>query len=148
MMIRTHLVLGKRTQAGVALGRAAAEARGEGGDERRLEIPDDRNPGEAGKNDGRQADEHRRPEARASATQRPCDELGGANRPQRTAGAAADRLVPFADAVTDRDARTGREDEGCRERGARPGEKAGQQRAEGDTEPGADADPVPTSHGT
>src|SRR3954447_18360612 len=104
-------VPGKRAQSGIALGRATAQARGEGGDERRLEVAGNRNPRDRGEHDRRQADEDGDPEARTAAPHRSCHQLRGADSPEPPPDPAPNRLVPRAEREADRDAGPRREDE-------------------------------------
>src|SRR5712691_3528225 len=103
MTIRINfLVACKRTQSGVTLGSAAAQARGQDGDQRRLQITGRWNPRERGEHDCRQADDLRFHDTGATAPQSAGHQLGrpdGAEHPART---PADGLVPLADQESDR----------------------------------------------
>ena len=70
MTIRMSLVLGKRTQPGVALAASAAQTRGQRGNERRFQVTRDRNPGDGCEKDGGESDEDRGAETGAAATKR------------------------------------------------------------------------------
>src|SRR2546425_6466309 len=147
MTIRmTFLVSGKGAQSRIALGHAAAQARGERGDDGGLDVTDAGDPRQRGEQHGGSADEQRRPQARASAPQCPGDELRRAERAERAACAAADRLVPLPEREPDDDAGAGREHERRREQRTRGAEERREQHADPDPEPRADADPVPATH--
>src|SRR5436190_19997846 len=139
-------VAGKRAQSGVALGCAAAQARGEGGDERRLEVAGNRDPGHRREHERGEPDEDRDAEARAPAPHRPAHELRSADRAEHAAHTAADRLVPLPEPVPDRNADAGCEHERPGQREARAGEQRREQDADSDTEACANADPVPGAH--
>src|SRR5437763_4430197 len=80
MTMRMVLVAGKGTQARVALGHAAAQASGERGNDGRFEITGPRNPRDSCEQDGRDADDQRRPRTRAHAPQRPGHDLRASKR--------------------------------------------------------------------
>src|SRR3954462_11083547 len=155
MTMRTALVAGKGSQPGVSLGRAPAQARGECGDDRCLEISDRGNPRERREHDRGKADERRRSEPRPSATQGPGDELCGPERSEHAACCSADRFVPLADPQPDadadaappanpkpdEDAEAARPDDGRDEQRARCADLSGDQHPDRNPESGRDADP-------
>src|SRR3954467_14813904 len=118
----SFLVSGKGAQAGIALRGTPAQTRAQGGNEYHLEVARRRDPGDRRQHERGKADEHRDAESRAASTHRPADELCGADRAEDAADAAAERFVPLAECVPDRDSDAGCKDERTRQRDARPGE--------------------------
>src|SRR5687767_1268577 len=103
MTIRmSFLVSGKRAQSGEALGRTAAQTCTKCRYHRRLQITHGGYPRERGQHESSKAEQNSRAEAGTAATQRPGDDLRGADRPQSSAGSATDRFVPFADRKSER----------------------------------------------
>ena len=109
-MRMSFLVFGKRTQPGVPLAAAAAQARGQCGNERRLQVTGDRNPGDGRKHDRGEGHEDRRAEPGAATAERPRDQLRRADGAERTAHTATDGLVPLAERKSDGDTGPCRED--------------------------------------
>ena len=126
MTIRmSFLVSGKGAQSGVTLGRAAAQPRGEEGNERRLEITDDGNPGEGYKDERGEPDENRGSQARAASTQASGHELCSPDRAERAAGAAPDCFVPLAKREAETDSGARREKKPGGQSGSRAREPTG-----------------------
>src|SRR5438552_15386706 len=142
----TFLVAGKGAQSGIALGDAAAQARGERWDDSRFQISDARNPRERGQDDRSGADEQCRSEARPAPAERAGDQLRRADRAEHAARAAADRLVPLPPRVADEDPGAAREHDRGDQQRTRHAEERSEQHADPDAESGADPDPVPAAH--
>lgn len=139
-------VLGKRAQSCVPLGGAAAQTRGKSGDEQRLEVTGDRNPGDGGEHERGETDEHRSPEARSAAAKRPGNELRRTDRTDDGADAAADSLVPLPERKADEHACTGGDHQSGDRGRSRAGEQPREEHANRRAETRADTDPVPATH--
>src|SRR5579884_168139 len=94
MTIRTTLVLGKGAQAGVPLGRAAAQPEAEQRDGRGLEVAEGRDERERRADQRRQREQGRGAAARAPAAKRTADERRRPDRAADGADRAAGSLVP------------------------------------------------------
>src|SRR2546421_8700697 len=142
----SFLVFGKRTQSGVTLAGTAAQAGRQRGNERRLQIPRDGNPGDGRDQNCSKGDEDRGAEAGAATAERPGDQLRGADGAERTADTAADGFVPLAEGESYGDTGGYGEDECGGQRSSRACQHSRQKHPDCDAQPCADTDPVPATH--
>src|SRR5581483_4398688 len=136
------LVLGKRTEAGVPLGRAPAQPQPEERDGHRFEVPDDGRERERGSDERGQGEQRGGPAAGAAAAKRAAHERRRPERAARRADRTACRLVPLAEREADPDRGRGG--------GGDPCERSPQRRrgndADGRAQPDEDPDRVPVAH--